>query len=192
MSAWTGHVQKWKDCRLCPLCDQRDRIVLARGGVPATIVFVGEAPGEVEDSTGLPFKGPAGNLLDQIIDRAVPSGVTYALTNLVCCFPRENKLAGFNEPEKSEIEACRPRLYEFITICKPKLIVCVGALAANCIGDHDAYGRILGARVVDIIHPAATFPPRMAVAQAQMARQRAVVVLRNAVEDMMETYNATV
>lgn len=190
MSAWTDHVEKWKDCRKCPLCEQRDRIVLARGTVPADIVFVGEAPGEVEDSLGLPFVGPAGRLLDSIILSALPprhiTPVSFAMTNLIACFPRHAKLAGTNEPEKSEILACRPRLHEFIKIANPKLIVCVGSLASNYIGEHDAYGKVLGVKVIEIIHPAATFPPRMAAAQAQMARHRAVVVLRNAVEDMIE------
>lgn len=190
MSAWIDFVNRWKDCHKCPLGDQRDRICLARGTIPADVVFIGEAPGEVEDSLGLPFTGPAGKLLDSIIMSALPpqsvTPVTFALTNLVACFPRQAKLEGINEPEASEIKACRPRLYEFIELANPKLIVLVGALAANYIGEHDARGRIASARVCEIIHPAATFPPRMAAAQAQMARQRAVVVLRNAVEDMLE------
>jgi uracil-DNA glycosylase len=190
MSAWTDHVSKWKNCRLCPLCDQRDRIVLARGSIPADIVFVGEGPGASEDSTGLPFCGPAGRLLDQIIGGSIPTSITYALTNLVCCFPRDAKMEGINEPAVSEILACRPRLHEFITIARPKLIVCVGQLSSQYIGDHDAYGMVLGAKVVEIVHPAAIL--RMPASQKDMAVQRYVVKLRNAVEEMMEISNATI
>ncbi len=67
MSAWTDHVERWKDCTKCPLHTQRSNIVIARGQLPADVVFIGEAPGAIEDGTGLPFKDPAGALLDQII-----------------------------------------------------------------------------------------------------------------------------
>lgn len=72
MSEWTDHVARWKDCTDCPLCQQRDQIVLARGQVPADVVFIGEAPGASEDALGMPFVGPAGHLLDGIISNAIP------------------------------------------------------------------------------------------------------------------------
>lgn len=179
---WLDHVAKWKDCTACPLCRQRDNIVLARGQVPCDVLFVGEAPGASEDALGRPFVGPAGHLLDQIIERALPPGTRYALTNLVACFPRDAKAEGINEPEVSEIKACRPRLEEFIELCSPRLVVCVGSLASDWL-QHDAYGKVCGATAVDIVHPAAIL--RMPLAQKQMAVQRAIVVLRNAVEDMI-------
>ncbi len=193
MSEWTNHVMRWKDCTKCPLHKQRDRICLARGQVPADVLFIGEAPGASEDALGQPFVGPAGALLNQIIERAIPKvdsvnedykpewyyAYTWALTNLVCCFPREAKERGENEPEDEEILACRPRLVEFINIVQPRLIVCVGSLAAEYV-NHEA-----GTKCVDIIHPAATFPPRMVRAQAQQAIQRAIVVIRSAVDDML-------
>ena len=130
-----------------------------------------------------PFVGPAGHLLDQIIERALPPGTTYALTNLVACFPREAKARGDNEPEPGEIAACRPRLMEFIKLCHPRLVVLVGSLASNYIG-HDAYGKVCGASALDIIHPAAIL--RMPLAQKQMAVQKVIVVLRNAVECVLQ------
>ena len=181
---WASHVAKWKDCRACPLCTQRDRIVLARGTVPCDLLFVGEAPGASEDARGLPFDGPAGRVLDcgdnenpGIIQRSVPPGVTYAMTNLVCCFPRDAKMFTDNhEPSYEEIIACRKRLVEFVCIARPKLIVRVGRLATT-------YANYVGARFIDIVHPAAI--ARMPLAQKQMAVQKAVVVLRNAIEDMV-------
>ncbi len=107
------------------------------------------------------------------------------MTNLVCCFPREAKERGDNEPELSEIRACRPRLVEFLQMARPKLIVCVGTLASDYV-QHDADGKVMGAEVVSIIHPAATFPPRMPRAQQGMALNRAVVIVRHAVEEMLK------
>lgn len=177
MSAWLEHVERWKDCTNCPLCQQRDRICLARGVLPADVVFVGEAPGASEDALGEPFRGPAGKLLDQIIDRALPTGTRFALTNLVACFPREAKGRGDNQPESEEIKECEPRLIEFVNIARPKLIVCVGRLVTQWI-DHDDT-----VKCVDIDHPA--FILRMPLAQKGMATQKAIVVLRCAVEDVM-------
>jgi uracil-DNA glycosylase family 4 len=177
MSAWTDHVAKWKDCKQCPLCSQRDRICLARGTIPADVCLIGEAPGSSEDALGQPFVGPAGNLLDQIIARALPATVTYVMTNLVCCFPAEAKAEGINEPHLSEIKACRPRLVEFINICRPKLIVCVGRLAEEYVDHGDTV------RCIDITHPAAIL--RFPLAQKQMAAQKCIVVIRNAVEFML-------
>lgn len=174
--AWIAHVNRWQDCTDCPLCQQRDRIVLARGSLPADIVFVGEAPGASEDALGLPFIGPAGGLFDQIIERSVPSGVTYALTNLVACFPREAKAAGDNEPTDSEIRSCRPRLEEFLDIADSKLVVCVGSLATQYVP------RKVTRKYADIVHPA--FILRMPLAQKQMAVQRCVVTIRTAIEEM--------
>jgi uracil-DNA glycosylase family 4 len=177
MSAWTEHVARWKDCTDCPLCQQRDRIVLARGSVPCDVLFIGEAPGASEDALGQPFVGPAGKLLDQIIERALPPTVRYALTNLVCCFPADAKARGENEPEVPEIEACRPRLVEFVNICQPRLIVCVGQLAARHVP------RAATTRYCEVVHPAAM--KRMPLAQQGMAAQKAVVIIRCAVEDVL-------
>ena len=195
MSAWTDHVVRWKDCTACPLSQQRTNIVLARGQVPCTVCFIGEAPGASEDALGQPFVGPAGHLMDQIIERALPPTVTYALTNLVCCYPAEAKARGDNEPEHDEILACRPRLREFVRLCRPRLIVLVGKLAKQYIYGASDFrlddepeqpewipeNKFL--EFEEIVHPAAIL--RMPLAQKQMAVQKAVVVLRNAVADML-------
>lgn len=173
---WLDHVNKWKDCKRCPLHDQRDRIVLARGQLPCTVLFVGEAPGASEDALGAPFVGPAGQLLDQIIERALPAGTTYALTNLVACYPREAKLAGVNEPEADEILACRERFDELINIARPRLIVCLGVLAENYVA-HDG-----GVKCVDVVHPAHI--KRMPLTQRLMAAQKCAVVIRTALNNM--------
>lgn len=184
MTTWLEHVNKWRDCQLCPLAQQRSNIVLARGTVPCDVLMVGEAPGASEDALGQPFVGPAGHLLDDIVERALPTGVRYAMTNLVCCFPREAKARGDNEPEPGEIRACHPRLVEFIGIARPRLVVCVGSLAGDWIG-HDAYGKVRGATVVQILHPAFILA-RLPLAQKRMAVDKAIVVIRSAVEDVLQ------
>lgn len=183
MSTWTDHVERWRDCRLCTLCDQRSNIVLARGDIPCDVLFIGEAPGASEDALGLPFKGPAGNLLDQIVERAVPKELRVAFTNLVACYPAEAKARGDNEPEIDEIKACRPRLNEFIALATPKVIVLVGTLAQNYV-PHDAYGRIHGADVVDIVHPAHILA-HLPQVQKQMAVNKCVVSIRSAVTKLV-------
>lgn len=179
MTPWQAHVQRWTNCTDCALCHQRDRIVLARGTIPCDVLFVGEAPGESENVLGRPFVGPAGKLLDQIIDNAL-SGLadkpTIALTNLVCCFPLEAKQTGNHEPAPAEIKACRSRLLELIGLCKPKLIVAVGKLA-------EAHMPAIDVKTVAVTHPAAIL--RMPHAQKDMAVRRCVVTLTNAVEEIM-------
>lgn len=181
MTPWIKHQAKWRDCRLCDLCEGRRSVVLARGRVPCDVLFVGEAPGVSEDVIGQPFVGPAGKLLDQIIYQAFAGReeLTCAWTNLVACFPKEEKSAGINEPPESAIKACAPRLREFIGLCRPRLIVCVGQLATNWVRKTQWECNNL----CDIIHPAAIL--RMNLAQRGLAIQRCVMVLANALEDDM-------
>lgn len=175
------HVENWRNCKLCPLHSQRRRIVLARGKLPADVLFVGEAPGESEDNLGVPFIGPAGKLLDQIIARAMPDyGEVYqrpqlrlAFTNLVACFPRDAKRAGNHEPPVESIQACRPRLDELVEIANPRLVVLVGALSQK----HYSFTPS-----VSITHPAAIL--RANVANQGLMIQRAVVTLAEAFADL--------
>jgi len=202
---WTNHVQRWKDCTKCPLCQQRDNICLARGQVPADIVFIGEAPGASEDATGKPFWGQAGTLFDDILKKVIDqynpltnAGTpSWAITNLVACFPREAKGRGDNEPEESEIQECFPRLVEFVHLCKPKLIVLVGRLAQDHIYGAAQFrldftseqpewipdGRCL--EFCKIVHPAAIL--RMPLAQKNMAVLKSIIVLRDAIEFMVNS-----
>lgn len=180
MTTWLKHVEDWRDCQRCPLAQQRDRICLARGTVPCDVLFVGEAPGMNEDVHGLPFWGPAGVRLDEIIDRAFEpwrGTVTYAFTNLVACFPREAKERGDNEPERSEVLECRPRLIEFVNICQPRLIVRVGKMVVQYMNFDSSV------LMVDIDHPAHIL--RMPAAQQGMATNRCVVRIRSAWEDAL-------
>lgn len=179
MSKWMDHVQRWQDCQRCPLGQQRDRICLARGIVPCTVLFIGEAPGASEDALGQPFVGPAGKLLDEIVARAIPHNVPCAYTNLVACYPRDAKSEGHNEPEHGEILECRERLVDFVAVCQPKLVVRVGKLASTWAVAPVVFS---GVDVCDIDHPARIL--RMPIAQRGMAVRKCVVVVVQALDDL--------
>ena len=196
---WQGHVTKWRNCQACRLCDQRYKIVLGRGGVPAQVVFLGEAPGDSENAVGQPFKGPAGNLLDQIVERSVgafnsvsPIKLSVAYTNLVACYPREAKEEGTHRPKDDEISACHNRLREFLDICRPRFIVAVGALAEDnlpIVLDSMIYsgGRVEGhatvEKTISIVHPSYILS-RMPIAQQGMAVQKSIVAVSTALEEI--------
>src|SRR5580698_7314382 len=125
------HREQWINCQRCELHKQRTQVVLARGTIPAQILFIGEAPGQSEDVLGSPFKGPAGKLLDYIVANSIPSQYSYAMTNIVACIPRGDDGDKVALPPEESIKACAPRLVEFVNLCKPQLIICVGSLATK-------------------------------------------------------------
>lgn len=196
MNPWLQFVERWKDCTACHLCEGRQRVVLARGSIPCDVLFIGEGPGESEDSLGAPFVGPAGQLLDRIVNRAgLPSKhvdlpnntwrlLTWAFTNLVCCIPRDEDGGKATEPDDEAIDACSVRLVEFVELASPKLIVCVGKLAKDWLDPGWKHSIQLHRKIplVDILHPAAIL--RANVAQQGLMIQRCVVQLRNAVEEL--------
>ena len=173
------HRQGWADCRLCCLCDQRSRVVLARGSIPCDVLFVGEAPGLSEDAVGVPFYGPAGKLLDYIAGRSLPAGIRWAATNLVACYPREAKDTDDHRPPDESIKACQTRLREFIGICRPKLIVAVGSEARDWLDPKVRGALDTGIETVSIVHPAAVLRAQMLV-QGLMVKQ-AVLTIKKAV-----------
>ena len=127
--ALDSFLQTWRGCTLCPLHEGRSKVVLYRGMVPCDVLFIGEAPGHVEDARGVPFVGPSGKVLESIIGECLPDELTYAITNTICCIPmRENR--DLRPPKKEEIAACKPRLVDFINlVASPKAIVLVGKVA---------------------------------------------------------------
>lgn len=185
-TAWKRHVAKWSGCKLCELHTSRKSVVLARGSVPCDVLFIGEAPGESEDVHGKPFVGPAGHKLDEVITRSIPSssGIRYALTNLVACIPLDEDGLKTAQPEDDCIKACMPRLQEFIAICRPRLIVCVGSLARDWFDQkmRDSIKVDRGVKIVSIMHPAAIL--RKNIAMQGLELQRCIVTIQNAVEEL--------
>jgi uracil-DNA glycosylase family 4 len=148
--------------------------------LPCDVLFVGEAPGPNEDTDGRPFVGPAGALLDKIIERSIPEGVTYAMTNLVCCFPRHAKERGDNEPERGEVLECRPRLYELINLAQPRLIVQVGSLVEQHLKSKH------GVPTVHITHPAFILS-KMVPAKKSHEVNRSIVAVKSALRRMLQS-----
>lgn len=179
---WEVHKEKWKDCKLCNLCNTRKNVVLARGSIPCDIVFIGEAPGFSEDVIGQPFVGPAGHLLDRIIEEANPGNKwDMAFTNLIACIPKENLNQKVTEPPEESIIACHERLKEFIKLCEPQLIVCVGKVADRRILAN--FGHSDAKNFLTIIHPASIL--RMNISQKELAIQRVVVKISDALDELV-------
>jgi len=123
------------DCKACDLWKRGTQTVFGEGARHAEIVFVGEQPGNEEDLTGKPFVGPAGRLLnDALIEADIDRAKTY-VTNVVKHFKWEprGKRRIHKKPNAREIAACRPWLEAEIDLVKPKVIVCLGATAAQAL-----------------------------------------------------------
>lgn len=181
MTPFQKHVADWKNCQRCPLSLTRTQVVIARGSVPAQVLLIGEAPGISEDILGQPFIGPAGKLLDRMLEDAVKDSgkprPSMAWTNLVGCMPREEDTKRKRgEPLPEEIAACKPRLDDFIKLCKPKLVVAVGLLS-----DKQAKAGNWG-KVVTVQHPASIL--RADIGQKGLLIQRCILQLADAFGDL--------
>jgi len=114
------------DCTRCKLHSTRHTIVFGDGSPKAEVIFVGEGPGADEDAQGLPFVGRAGKLLTQMIEAMGLQRRDVYICNVVKCRPPENRL-----PEEDEVKTCSPFLFRQIDVIAPKVIVCLGAVAAK-------------------------------------------------------------
>ena len=113
--------QKAGECRRCPLADGRRTVVFGEGNPRASLMFVGEGPGEVEDETGRPFVGPAGQLLTQILGSVGLSRDEVYIANVVKCRPPANRV-----PTRQEMDACWDWLAAQIALIRPRIIVTLG------------------------------------------------------------------
>jgi uracil-DNA glycosylase family 4 len=114
------------DCTRCKLHRGRTKLVFGDGNPKADLVFVGEGPGRDEDAQGLPFVGRAGKLLTQMIEAMGLQRKDVYICNVVKCRPPENRT-----PEKDEVEICSPFLLRQLDAIAPKVIVCLGSVAAQ-------------------------------------------------------------
>ena len=114
------------ECTRCKLHTTRNKIVFGDGSSKAELVFIGEGPGADEDAQGLPFVGRAGKLLTQMIEAMGLQRQQVYICNVVKCRPPGNR-----QPEKDEVDACSPFLFRQLDALKPKVIVCLGATAAQ-------------------------------------------------------------
>lgn len=117
------------DCNNCPLGATRKCFVFGSGNPKAEVMFIGEAPGADEDAQGLPFVGRAGQLLTKIIE----STKTWQRQEVFICNVLKCRPPGNRTPLPEEVEQCRPYLEEQVRIIKPKLIMALGASAAQAL-----------------------------------------------------------
>jgi len=145
------------ECTRCRLHKQRTKIVFGVGDPKAELVFVGEGPGHDEDLQGIPFVGRAGQLLTQMIQAMGLRREDVYICNVIKCRPPENRL-----PEKDEIATCSPFLLRQISAIGPKVIVCLGSVAAQTLlGTRKSISHFRGqwfdfrgARLLATYHPA--------------------------------------
>jgi DNA polymerase len=129
------------ECHLCQLSKSRTNVVFGEGNTNAEIMFVGEAPGSNEDSTGKPFVGRSGELLTKMIEKVllIHREDVY-ITNIVKCRPRDNA-----EPTPTEAHTCQPYLLKQIELIQPKFIVALGATAYHYLsGDETNISKVRG------------------------------------------------
>ena len=159
------------DCRACPLWEKGTQTVFGEGSAKAKAMFVGEQPGDQEDRQGTPFVGPAGRVLDEALELAgIDRGSIY-VTNAVKHFKWEarGKRRIHAKPSWSEQMACRPWLEAEIAVVQPRVLVCLGATAAQSLLGKQfrvtkERGRWLESelaeRVTATIHPSAILRQR--------------------------------
>jgi len=129
-----------QSCQACDLYRHATQAVFGAGSSQATIVFIGEQPGNEEDLQGLPFVGPAGKLFDRALIEAGIDRADVYVTNVVkhFKFDERGKRRIHKKPNASEVTACKPWLEAEISTVQPKMIVCLGATAAQAVlgGDY--------------------------------------------------------
>ena len=114
-------------CRSCGLCETRTNVVFGQGSEHAEVLFVGEGPGQSEDEQGLPFVGRSGQLLDKYLFAIdLDRSQNCYIANIVKCRPPKNR-----DPLPAESEACMPWLREQFRLLRPKIVVCLGRIAAQ-------------------------------------------------------------
>ena len=137
-------------CRACDLWEAATQPVMGEGAAGASLVLVGEQPGDREDIEGHPFVGPAGRVLDEGLERAGITRDEVYVTNVVKHF--RYKLRGkrriHQTPDRWQVSACLPWLQAELQVVKPQALVCLGATAAQALlGSHIRIGRDRGRRV---------------------------------------------
>ena len=128
-TSWSTVREAAKDCEACHLYKRATQTVFGEGPKSATMMLVGEQPGDYEDVAGRPFVGPAGKIMDQALEEAGIDRSRVYVTNAVKHFKWEprGKRRIHQKPNSREIAACRPWLEAELRIVKPKLVVAMGA-----------------------------------------------------------------
>ena len=145
-------------CQRCGLCETRTHVVFGQGVPDAEVLFVGEGPGANEDEQGLPFVGAAGKLLDDMLAMIGLKREAVYITNIVKCRPPQNR-----DPLNTEKDACIGYLRRQVAMMRPKIIVCLGRIAAaelikpdfKITQEHGQFFEKRGVQMTALYHPAA-------------------------------------
>lgn len=129
---WNDIQEHIAACTCCPLSQARYLPVMGRGDRQADIMLIAEAPGAQEDQQGIPFVGRSGDILDRLLRECGLSREQIYITNILKCHPPGNR-----DPKEDEKEACFPYLKYETFLLKPKIIVCLGRVAAQRIISQD-------------------------------------------------------
>ena len=158
MLDWNELEKSCQSCEGCSLCETRKNVVFGVGLKTADVMFIGEGPGEQEDLQGEPFVGPAGKLLDDMMAIIDLDRQNSYIANIVKCRPPHNR-----DPKEEEQDACIEYLRNQVSLIQPKIIVCLGRIAAKRIIDpeyritrqHGTWLQKGGIWMTAIYHPSA-------------------------------------
>ena len=156
MLEWTELEKTCHNCTKCGLCETRNNVVFGVGPRNADVMFIGEGPGEQEDLKGEPFVGAAGMLLDDMLSIIDLGRDNCYIANIVKCRPPRNR-----DPLETEQDACIGYLRNQVALIRPKIIVCLGRIAAcklispdfRITRQHGTWTRKGGVWMTAIYHP---------------------------------------
>ena len=145
-------------CGRCPLARTRNRAVMGRGSLRSPVLFIAEGPGRNEDRDGIPFTGQSGQVFDRLLGEIGMTREDVYITNIVKCHPPGNR-----DPKPEEQEACIPYLKYETLLLRPKMIVCLGRVAAQRIirpdfritREHGSFLLWKGVWLTAVYHPSA-------------------------------------
>ena len=156
--SWERLKQDCGACRGCALADTRTHVVFGDGCETAEIMLIGEGPGQHEDEQGIPFVGRAGQLLDDMLEIIHLDRTKVYIANVVKCRPPQNR-----DPLNVEQDACIGYLRRQVALLRPKIIVCLGRIAAmeliredfKITREHGQFCEKNGVLMTAMYHPAA-------------------------------------
>ena len=158
MTPWEELQNECNRCRACALSATRKNVVFGVGNTEAEVLFIGEGPGANEDEQGLPFVGAAGKLLDDMLAMIGLKREAVYITNIVKCRPPQNR-----DPLNTEKDTCIGYLRRQVAMMRPKIIVCLGRIAAaelikpdfKITQEHGQFFEKRGVQMTALYHPAA-------------------------------------
>ena len=158
MLDWDELYAECMSCQKCALAETRHNVVFGEGARDAEVMFIGEGPGEQEDLTGRPFVGRAGKLLDDMLAMIDLDRSRVFIGNMVKCRPPGNR-----DPLNVEQEACIGYLRSQVALIRPKIIVCLGRIAAikliredfKITKEHGQWFEKAGVQMIAFYHPSA-------------------------------------